>query len=216
MLFRSPTLDRDVADLPLVELPASGSGDTLAVIVSGDGGWAGLDKDVGERLVKQGIPVVGLNSLKYFWTARTPEGSARDLDRIMLHYLNKWAKSRAVLIGYSMGADVLPFIANRLPPERLAQVRALVLLAPSTRATFEFHISNWIGGASAKESQPLLPEVERLYRLNVLCVGGADETDSLCRQLDKSQASIQFVPGAHHFGGKYQRVAELIVQHLVR
>jgi len=40
-----------ITDLPLIELPASdGATDTLAVIVSGDGGWAGLDKSVSRAL----------------------------------------------------------------------------------------------------------------------------------------------------------------------
>src|SRR5205807_951736 len=42
---------RSLADLPLLELPVPGStGESLAVIVSGDGGWAGLDRDVASQL----------------------------------------------------------------------------------------------------------------------------------------------------------------------
>jgi len=61
-------------DLPLVELPAAGErGESpLAVMLSGDGGWAGLDRAVAKVLVARGVPVVGVNSLQYFWNPRTP------------------------------------------------------------------------------------------------------------------------------------------------
>ncbi|MDD5657035.1 MAG: virulence factor family protein, partial [Elusimicrobia bacterium] len=61
-----------VADLPLVENPARGPRPYFAVMISGDGGWAGIDRKVASTLVAGGVPVVGLDALKYFWTPRTP------------------------------------------------------------------------------------------------------------------------------------------------
>ena len=40
-----------VADLPLVELPADSQRPYLAVLLTGDGGWADLDRQVAARLV---------------------------------------------------------------------------------------------------------------------------------------------------------------------
>ena len=108
----------DVTNLPLVEVRARGTpASMLAVMFSGDGGWASIDRDVGEQLASRGIDVVGLNSLRYFWTRRTPDGAAADLVRILRHYLAAWHARRIVLLGYSRGADVLPFLASRLPRE---------------------------------------------------------------------------------------------------
>src|SRR5262249_1291780 len=59
----------DVGDLPLVEVPAVGTPTgTLAVMISGDGGWASIDRDIGAELAARGVEVVGLNALRYFWT----------------------------------------------------------------------------------------------------------------------------------------------------
>ncbi len=45
-----PAPPQSLEDLPLVEVPAdTEAGDTFAVFLSGDGGWAGLDKEVGRR-----------------------------------------------------------------------------------------------------------------------------------------------------------------------
>ncbi|HMA10801.1 MAG TPA: AcvB/VirJ family lysyl-phosphatidylglycerol hydrolase, partial [Steroidobacteraceae bacterium] len=63
-----------ISQLPLVEVQATGAGrDLMAVIISGDGGWAGLDRQIASELSRRGIPVVGIDSLRYFWHARTPE-----------------------------------------------------------------------------------------------------------------------------------------------
>ncbi len=96
----------DVTDLPLVEVPVKegtaappDGGDLLAIVVSGDGGWASIDRDIAEELAAKGVPAVGLDSLKYFWQARTADEGAADLARVITHYREAWRRSRVVLIG---------------------------------------------------------------------------------------------------------------------
>ena len=69
----------DLSSLGLVEVTASGPGrDLMAVVLTGDGGWAEIDKRVAARLAESGIPVVGWSSLKYYWTPANAGGrSAR-------------------------------------------------------------------------------------------------------------------------------------------
>src|ERR1700742_704964 len=56
-----------VDNLPLIKVPTKGpGGDELAVLLTGDGGWAETDKGLSKALVKGGVPVVGWNSLHYF------------------------------------------------------------------------------------------------------------------------------------------------------
>jgi type IV secretory pathway VirJ component len=211
----SPGGDPGVAGLPLVEVPATGrSGSRLAVIVSGDGGWAGIDREVGAALAARGIPVVGLNSLSYFWQEKSPEVVGKDLARILAHYLAAWRKERAILIGYSLGADVLPFMVNRLPEELAKRVELIALLGPETMASFEFHVTQWLGGGS-KSDQPVLPEVRKIGgKTPLLCLYGKEETDSICPGLDPSLGKSIGFSGAHHFGGDYNALAERILKEL--
>ena len=207
--------EKDLADLPLVEVaPANNSGKTLAVIVSGDGGWASLDREVGDELARRGIAVVGLNALQYFWTARQPDGMARDLARILDYYLAAWHKERVLLIGYSLGADVLPFMVSRLPVELLDKVTKLVMLGPSQQTSFEFHLSDWLGTSSHKSDRPLRPEVEKIKGPQILCLYGQAEEESLCR--DNMPADLEWkaiaMPGGHHFDGNYKALANIILQ----
>ena len=198
--------------LPLVTVPAAPGtppSDALAIILSGDGGWAGLDKDVAEALAAGGIPVIGVDSLRYFWSARTPEGLAADLDRVTRYYLTALGKQRALLIGYSQGADVLPFAVNRLPPATRARVALTAVMGMSEHALFEFHVSSWI---SDDDSGPeTLPEVERIAGMPVLCIYGSEEQDTLCPKLDPHKATIVKLKGGHHFDGDYAGLARLIL-----
>ena len=212
-LKKSPVRE-DVQDLPLVEVTAeTPDKDLLAVILSGDGGWAGIDRDVAGALVKQGISVVGLNSLKYFWQRKTPEIAAEDLGRILRAYLTAWKKDKVVLIGYSLGADVLPFMASRLPPDLLTRVVLIALLGPENGADFEFHLTDWLG-AQSRNSLPVLPEIAKLTDKRFLCIYGEQEKESLCPQLSGNQTRVVPLKGAHHFGGSYETIANLILKEI--
>jgi type IV secretory pathway VirJ component len=199
----------ELAGLPVVEMPTPREGDAFAVLISGDGGWAGLDKAVASELVAKGVPVVGLDSLRYFWSARTPAGLAADLDRILEYYASHWHKTRAVLVGYSQGADVLPFAVNRLDARSKQLLAQVVLLAPSPKASFEFHASHWLGDED--DGEPVLPEARRLDAAKTLCLYGAEDDDALCPQVAPDHARAVRLPGGHHFNGAYEALANLIL-----
>ncbi|HEV7714331.1 MAG TPA: AcvB/VirJ family lysyl-phosphatidylglycerol hydrolase [Steroidobacteraceae bacterium] len=208
-----PAPPSTLSDLPIVEVPASGSGgtsDLFAVLLSGDGGWAGLDKEVAAALAARGIPVAGIDSLRYFWHARTPAGLAEDIDRTIRYYASQWQKRRVVLIGYSQGADVMPFAVNRLPQATRAVVALTALIGVSQSAAFEFHVSNWVGAGS--DELPVLPETNRLSSADTLCLAGDDDDDSLCPIIGATHARVVELPGGHHFGGDYHHLAELIIE----
>jgi type IV secretory pathway VirJ component len=214
---KRPTLTEsaDIQHLPLVEVPATGkpsqSGEGLiAVMISGDGGWAGLDHEVGDAIAGSGVPLVGFNSLKYFWIPRTPDKTARDLADVIDHYLKAWNKEKLILIGYSFGADVLPFVVNRLSEAIKARIELVVLMGPSTSAQFEFHLSNWFEGAS-DDALPTLPEAKKMKAKRIVCLFGEEEADSLCRSLDASVAQVIALPGGHHFDGDYPALARTIL-----
>jgi type IV secretory pathway VirJ component len=201
-----------LGDLPVVEVPAragAAQSDEFALLMSGDGGWAGIDQDIAAALTADGIPVIGLDSLRYYWTARTPEGLAADTDKLIRYYLDHLKKKRVLLIGYSQGADVLPFAVNRLPAATRASVALAAILGMSEHALFEFHVSSWISDSNSGPAT--LPEVDRISGIPVLCIYGADEKDSLCPKLDASKFTVVQVKGGHHFDGDYAGLAQHIL-----
>src|SRR6185369_4206461 len=198
------------ADLPLTEhaLRAGSAAPTgvMALLISGDGGWASIDRKVASGLVRRGVPVVGLDSLRYFWHERTPEQTASDVAAVINHYLEVWHCRQVRIVGYSFGADVAPFVVNRLPREVVAKIASLTLLEPSTSATFEIHISNWLPGV-VTPGLPLAPELAKL-QMPLLCVHG-DDDPSVCHGL--SGATVAQIGSGHHLGGD----GDVIVQRIL-
>lgn len=201
-----------LGDLPIVAVPAqpgAAPSDVIAIMLSGDGGWAGLDKEVANALAAQGIEVIGLDSLRYFWSPRTPDGLAADLDRMIQNFVVQSGRQRVVLIGYSQGADVLPFAVNRLSGNTRPHVTLAVLMGMSEHALFEFHLSSWV--KNDQSGPATLPEVNRISGIPVLCIYGSDESDSLCPKLDPRAVTIVKLKGGHHFDGDYGALARAIL-----
>lgn len=203
----------DLKDLPLIEvrMPRDRSR-SMAIVISGDGGWAGIDRQISEHLSQEGVPVVGLNSLRYFWNKKTPSIASADLTRIIRYYLTAWKKDSVILIGYSFGADVLPLMADGLAPDLRNRVDFIALLNPGRKADFEFHFSDWLGRAEGAPSYPVLPVIDKLQGIRVLCLYASEEKNSLCAGLHTSHVESVRLQGGHHFGGDYKAIAEVILR----
>jgi len=127
-------------------------------------------------------------------------------------YGKAWNRDRFVLIGYSLGADVLPFLASRLPRGQLDRVSALVLLGPSHEAHFEFHVTDWLGSFKRKSDRPVLPEIRKLEGKPILCFYGRDEKDTIGPELAAAgPARVIALPGGHRIGTHYESVADSIL-----
>lgn len=214
-LLLRPPLDaaanatKTLAELPIVELPVAGKGDRMAVVYSGDGGWRDIDKDIAGRLQEKGVPVVGVDSLRYFWSERTPERVAADLDLLIDHYRDAWQRPEVILIGYSFGADVLPFAYNRLQPEHRRSVERLALLGLASTADMVIRVAGWLGFQGG--GRPTAPELERLPHGLVQCFYGREEEDTACTSPALKGAELVRTAGGHHFDGDYAALADKIL-----
>lgn len=205
--------ESSVDGLPLVELPpaAGQAGEhPLVIFYSGDGGWRDIDKKIGSYLAGQGYPVVGIDSLRYFWRKKEPQHMAADLDRLIRHYRSASHPNGVILVGYSFGADLLPFMVNRMAVDTRAEVRLVALLGTSDRASFQIRLQG-ILGARNTDGPATLPELVKLKDIPVLCVFGANEDDSVCAKKDLDGiVDRQRLMGGHHFDGDYAKAADLI------
>lgn len=197
-----------LAGLPLVEVPAAAGGDTLAVFYSGDGGWAGIDHGLAQGFVKAGVPVVGYDSLRYFWTKRSPQQAADDLTAVIRHYQAAWGKKRVVLAGYSFGADALPIIVQHLPADIRGQIRGVALLGTDSSGELEFHPGDWLN-VGAQDSYAIAPVLSQLKDVPIVCIYGQQEHDDAC-PVFPAQVRKVGLPGDHHFNGDYDAVAHAL------
>lgn len=189
-------------DLPVVEVSATGDhGSTLAVLLSGDGGWARGDKAIATALARAGMPVVGFDVPSYLAVARTPDEASADLGRLLEHYLQAWRKQRVVLIGYSHGANIAPFLVSRLPGDLRGRIGLLALVSLETNASFQFHVTDMMTEMHHQGDLPVRPELEKLKGLQVICLSGEGDRGSLCPSLPAALARDESLPGGHRVTG---------------
>lgn len=208
-----PAAETDDLPLTLITNPRAPASDMMGVIYSGDGGWAGLDRDLADQLAARGVPVVGVDSLQYFWNAKSQAQAGSDAGRIIAYYSAIWRRPKVVLIGYSFGADTMPFIVRNLPAEQRLQVARVSLMGLDTTADFQFHLSSWLD-VSGDNALPTLPAIERLRGTPLQCLRGADETDSACSRLPVGIVQQIVLPGGHHFDGNAALLATSILNGL--
>ncbi len=198
-------------DLPAVDLPSTTPPRAVAILVSGDGGWRDLDKTIGEWLSTQGIHVVGLDALRYFWSKRTPEELARDTEKLLRRVDPKGALP-VMLIGYSFGADTIPFAFPLLSKPLQDRTRVIALMAPGLSTSFQVTISGWLGIDDSGYDIP--PAIARLPAAKVVCVYGREETDTACLDPALKGATIVATEGGHHFDGDYETLAQRFLDRL--
>ncbi|WEN14177.1 virulence protein [Rhodanobacter sp. AS-Z3] len=228
------SLEKATVVLPVAAIstaPPAGRDDVMAIIYSGDGGWADLDRRLGIAFIDRGIPVLGVNTFKYYWHERTPEQSAHELDALMTKYLGAWGKQRIWLVGFSFGADVLPTIVARLSPANRARITQLVLLSPSRDVTFEIELEGymikqgWFKEHLKKVLQHInpiqhydaLPPLQALQgQPPVVCYYGLDDADdSVCDQSGvPAWVTVHAKKGDHHFDGGYQPLTNQLLDEL--
>jgi type IV secretory pathway VirJ component len=205
-----------IARLPLVELPAEPRGRFLAIIFSGDGGWRDIDKTIAQKLCADGVSVIGWDSLRYFWSRKSPEQIANDLSLVIDTYAARWGASKVALIGYSFGAGILPFAYDRLSREAKDRVVQLSLLGFASTTDFEISIAGWLGASASKDAAPTEPALVSIDPTMIQCFYGEDESDSVCPALAGNKTEIIRAGRGHHFGGDYDALARDILAGLRR
>jgi type IV secretory pathway VirJ component len=206
--------EASVDGLPIVELPPPADHadqHPLVIFYSGDGGWRDIDKKIGAYLSDQGYFVVGIDSLRYFWRKKEPQTMAADLDRLIRHYGKQAQGTGVILVGYSFGADIIPFMVNRLSPDTRTELKLVSLLGVSHHASFEIRLADIVGGTNT-DGPPTLPELLKMKGIPIQCVFGEAEQDSVCSQkeLDAVVNRVE-MNGGHHFDGDYRHTADLII-----
>ena len=203
-----------VGDLPLAEVPAPDPHrDAFAIIYSGDGGWRDLDRSLADVLAAKGMSVVGVDVLRYYWKQKAPALAASDLARIIRYYQKHWQRNKVALIGYSFGADVLPFLVSRLPADLQADISLLSLLSPERTTAFEVEATGWLGLHSSS-GMSIAPELNKLSAMHLQCIYGTDEgADSLCTTSAAAAAGAAVLAksGGHHFDHNYDELADQIL-----
>ncbi len=174
-------------------------GKPFALLISGDGGWYSFEQSIADNLAGNGIPTIGLDSKKYFWKRKTPEETAADMAQALKYYSKELGRSQCMLIGYSLGAEIVPFIVNRLPEELRSDIFSSVLLSPDTSTDFEIHISNMLGMGNRQNVYNVADEIRSMQPVPTLIILGSGEKTEIPSLLDGKGPQIRKIPGDHHY-----------------
>jgi type IV secretory pathway VirJ component len=197
--------------LPIIEnIPEKINTDYFVIFLSGDGGWATIDKDITEYLVKDGVPVIGLDSLRYFWSKKDPEQLSADISLLLNKYKNELKLKKVVLLGFSLGANMLPFVLTRISEPDLTLIRLTALLSPTKHTDFEVNFTDWLPINSEEAGLSVSEEINKISNHKIICIAGDEDTDSACKNPAPKDITTFQVPGTHHFGGDYEGVSYIL------
>ena len=192
----APDSSSAVADLPLIMVPAA-PGPLLAVVLTGDGGWAVGDRSMAAAFARRNVAVVGLSSPRYLRHGRTPAQASADLARIIRYYLAAWHRERVIVVGYSRGADIGPFMVSRLPPDLQERVALTALLGPGPMASFRVGMLDILRDHTRSGGLPVSPEVAKLRGIPVLCIYGSRDVGAICSSLQAAGLARAVVRNGH-------------------
>jgi type IV secretory pathway VirJ component len=197
------------ATLPVKVMNSNDPGKPIIFYATGDGGWSKFSNALIQSFNQAGYPVIALNSKDYFWKKKTPAQTATDVGALLEKYLAAWKRDSIVLVGYSFGADVTPFIQNNLAKSLSGKTTHLVLMLPYTSTDFEVHLSEMIG-ISGKDAYSVPEEINKVEK-PILFVLGTERNQFPVNTLRIRNYNSIIIDGGHHFDDNADRVARNVL-----
>jgi type IV secretory pathway VirJ component len=116
-----------------------------------------------------------------------------------------------VLIGYSFGACVAPFIANNFSSSLKKDLKSVYCISPDETCDFEVHISDMLN-FNSKEKYDVLNELKKIASLKPICIFGKGENTTLLKHFSIPEIKVETLPGNHHFNRDFNALALIVVK----
>ncbi len=199
--------------MPITLMPKKDSGKPLLFYISGDGGMNHFSQNLVKSLGAQGYPIITLDAKEYFWKKKTQQQATLDVSNLLAKYSSEWNLRSIVFVGYSFGADVVPFIYNGMNAEVKNKIESIVLLSPSQTTDFEIHLTSMFGlGKSDGES--VVAQINKITNKKVVILYGSEETDFPKDKLTIKNKEVVVLQGGHHYDGDTVNLAKEILRRI--
>jgi type IV secretory pathway VirJ component len=197
--------------IPLLEFKSAGTIDYYVIFLTGNGGYRNLAHSLTNYLNSKKISVLAINTKKYLWAKKPPAQIALDLETLLERYNEKWGLNRVVLIGYSMGAEVIPFAVNCMEEKYKDELSNIILIGPWQKATFKINLLDFF--FEINKGADIYSELLKM-KTKKACVICDDNKISICQKDLEGIIDHYFLKGGHHFGGDYMTLSKLIGRRL--
>src|SRR5436190_1261255 len=184
----------------------------LVFYISGDGGYTSFSVGVCSTINKTGYQVLSLNSKSYFDDKKTPQQTTDDIVNYLNDKFNKRKDQQFILIGYSFGADITPFVVNLFPDSIKKKLVSVVLLSPSTSTDFETHVWDKLG-LKKKRNMDVVAEVNKLGAIKTTIILGNDDDEFPIKSIKLKNYVHELLPGGHHYEGNTDEVAKKMMKY---
>ena len=198
--------------LPVTVLSSQDTTKPMILYISGDGGWNKFSTSFMDTMNRRGFTVIGLNAKEYFWHRKDPEGTAIDVNSLVSVYMKKMKLNKVVMIGYSMGADIMPFVVTRCKKDLLDKLKYIVLMSPSATTDFEVHITDLLGIGN-ESGENVAAEINKITQPLLLVFGSKENTFPL-KKITINNYKVNRLPGGHHYDGNPTAVCDLILSYI--
>lgn len=195
-------------NLPLQYSDNTDTTKPLVVYISGDGGMNSFTNSLIKSLNQKGYAVLALNAKDYFWHKKEAQEFASAMSQSISVYLKSKKKSSFIVLGYSFGADVAPFLATRLPSSLYSKCKNIVLLSPSTHTDFEIKILDMLGFGGNKDKN-VVNELNKVRTPVILFFGSDEKSFPVTEVTIKKQVIV--MEGGHHYDNDVEDLSGKIV-----
>lgn len=184
----------------------------FVLYVTGDGGFNDFSVNLSTAINNAGYSITAINAKSYFWDKKTPDQTVSDITEYLTKIFAQRKNQQLVLAGYSFGADVMPFIVNRLSEAIKKKLISVVLLSPSTSTDFEIHMSDILGG-NKKRDMDVVMEINKMQVPKGVIIFGNDEDSYPAGEIKLKTMSTENLQGGHHFDGNAADVAKAVLKY---
>ena len=205
------TMCVQTGNLPVKEWNTA-TGTPFVLYISGDGGFNTFSTGLCNAINKAGYSITAVNAKSYFWNKKTPGQTANDIADYLVNQFHNRKNQQLVLAGYSFGADVMPFIINKLPDSVKKKLIRTVLLSPSTSTDFEIH---WLDMVSSnkKRNMDVVTEINKMGLQKTITIFGSGEDEFPIADIKLKYYNSENLRGGHHFEGNTGEVAKAMIKY---
>jgi len=198
-------------DLPLQYTDNNDTTKPLIVYISGDGGMNSFTNSLTKSLNKKGYAILALDAKDYFWHKKEPQQFASAMVQAISTYLKNKKRNSFIVIGYSFGADVTPFLATRLFPSLYAKCKHVVMLSPSANTDFEIKFLDMLGFGGSK-GKNVVNELNKVT-VPVVLFFGSDEKDFPVNEVTIKK-KVVVMEGGHHYDNNVDDLSAKIINEI--